>query len=354
LRSFDSKSSSADANTLNLPEIRTDADSSSPTHRVPNDCHVNRKLHARWVGVVLYVALVSLAFANSLLSLIGYAARTPLFSYILWVPFCSAFLIYIQRKELPKDYVCSPFLALFPLVLGLSASFVGFGSHAPDRFLNPADYFALIAFSLICFVIGGGFLFLGGKWMAAAAFPIAFLLFMIPLPDRALNWIEISLQAASAEAADLLFSISGMPVSRDGLFFELPGFSMKVAQECSGVQASWVLFVSAVLASYLFLKSPWRRIVLVLVIVPLGILRNGFRIVVIGLLCVRVGPHMIDSAIHRRGGPLFLLLSLIPLSVFLWWLRKGEILSRSSHERSKAKAREQVGAEEGKAGRQQA
>ena len=29
---------------------------------------------------------------------------------------------------------------------------------------------------------------------------------------------------------------------------------------------------------YLFLNSPWRRLVLVAFVIPLGILRNGFRI----------------------------------------------------------------------------
>jgi len=52
--------------------------------------------------------------------------------------------------------------------------------------------------------------------------------------------------------------------------------------------------------------------------------RNGFRILVIGLLCVHVGPHMIDSVIHRRGGPLFFVLSLGPLFLFLVWLRRQE------------------------------
>jgi len=309
------------------PEIRTDADSPVPAKVVQAVCAVKSDGHGRRLGLVIYLVVLGLAFANSLLSLIGYAARTPLFSYILWIPVCSAFLIYSRRNDLPKEHGCSPAWALVPFILGSASWFAGLVSRA--GFLSHVDHLALLAFSFVCFVIAGGFLFLGRKWMAAAAFPVAFLLFMIPLPDRALNGIETSLQFASAEAASLLFGILGTPVLRDGLFFQLAGFSMEVAQSCSGVQASWVLFVSTVLASYLFLKSPWRRLALVLFVIPLGILRNGFRIVVIGLLCVHMGPHMIDSAIHRKGGPLFLALSIIPLSLFLWWLRKGDSRART-------------------------
>jgi len=64
--------------------------------------------------------------------------------------------------------------------------------------------------------------------------------------------------------------------------------------------------------------------VLVAAVIPLGILRNGLRIVFIGLLCVHGGPEMINSIFHRRGGPPFFVLSLIPLFFLLWWLRRGE------------------------------
>jgi exosortase len=170
------------------------------------------------------------------------------------------------------------------------------------------------------FVAAGGFLFLGSKWMAAAAFPVAFLVFMVPLPDAAVNWLRIASVRASASAAQLLFSISGVPVSQDGVVLSIPGLTLEVAKECSGIHSSWVLFISSLLTSHLFLRTRWRRIVLVAFVIPLGILRNGFRILVIGLLGVYVGPYMVDSPIHHHGGPLFFALSLIPLFILLWWL----------------------------------
>ena len=122
----------------------------------------------------------------------------------------------------------------------------------------------------------------------------------------------------------MYFNLAGTALVRDGTVFELPGIVLVVGQECSGIRSSWVLFITSLLASHLFLRSPRRRIVLVAFVIPLGILRNGFRILVIGLLCVHVGPHMIDSVIHHQGGPLFFALSLVPLFLLLWWLRHGE------------------------------
>jgi exosortase/archaeosortase family protein len=85
------------------------------------------------------------------------------------------------------------------------------------------------------------------------------------------------------------------------------------------------------------LKSPWRRVALVAAVIPLGIIRNGFRVWVIGTLCIRFGPGMIHSIIHRRGGPAFFVLSLIPLFLLLWWLRRDEIV-RNDRERNRFEA----------------
>jgi exosortase len=160
--------------------------------------------------------------------------------------------------------------------------------------------------------------------MADTAFPVAFLIFMVPLPDAAVDWLEKASMFASADAAALYFNLAGTPLVRHGTVFELPGIVLRVAQECSGIRSSWVLFITSLLASHVFLRTRWRRIVLVAFVIPLGILRNGFRILVIGLLCVHVGPHMIDSTIHHQGGPLFFALSLVPLLLLLWWLRRQE------------------------------
>ena len=92
---------------------------------------------------------------------------------------------------------------------------------------------------------------------------------------------------------------------------------MEVAPECSGIRSSIVLLITSVVAGKLFLRSGWSRLLLVLVVAPISIVRNAFRITVIGELCVNVGPHMIDSFIHKRGGPIFFALSLVPLLLIL-------------------------------------
>ena len=71
--------------------------------------------------------------------------------------------------------------------------------------------------------------------------------------------------------------------------------------------------------------------VLALAVIPLGIVRNGLRIFTLGQLCIHVSPAMINSDLHRRGGPLFFAISLTPLFFLLLFLRRLE------HRNSQAK-----------------
>ena len=67
-------------------------------------------------------------------------------------------------------------------------------------------------------------------------------------------------------------------------------------------------------------------------VLPLALLRNGFRVFTIGELCVHYGMRMIDSPIHRKGGPVFFVLSLVPFFLLLVWLRRGDRPERSGNE----------------------
>jgi exosortase C (VPDSG-CTERM-specific) len=280
-----------------------------------------------WSGACFAVVLLA-AFARTFLVLIHYAAGSELYSYILLVPLVSAYLLYLRRDQLPKNYAIDLPLAVVSLAVGLGVlaftHWLDFVGRAPAE----SDRLALLTLSFLCCFAAGGFFFLGRAWMRAAAFPLAYLIFMVPMPNAMADALETASKSASAEVANLLFHLSGTPFLRGGAIFQLPNITIEVAQECSGIRSSWVLFMTSILAANLFLKTRWRRFALVAFVIPLGILRNGFRILVIGLLCVNVGPQMIHSLIHRRGGPVFFVLSLIPFLLVLWWLRKGDVRTR--------------------------
>ncbi len=269
------------------------------------------------------IVILILLFAGPLISLFAHAAVSEFHSYILLVPFVAGYSLWTKREMLPRHYTASPAAAIC-LVL-LAGAVLGSAMIASAReSIEPNDWLSLVILSLVFFLAAAGFGLLGRVWMTAAAFPFAFLIFMVPMPDGMVNALETASQHASAAAAELFFRFGNTPYLHDGMIFQLPNITLEVAQECSGIHSSWVLFITSIITGNLFLRTTWKRLLLVALVIPLGILRNGFRIWVIGMLCVHLGPQMIHSPIHHHGGPLFFALSLVPLFLLLFGLRWSE------------------------------
>ena len=133
------------------------------------------------------------------------------------------------------------------------------------------------------------------------------------------------LQRSSAEVTALLFSVLHVPVYREGFIFSLSKFTIYVAEECSGIRSFLALVITSLVAGHWFLTSGWARTALVVVVVPLAVIKNAFRIVGLTLLANYVDPtYLTDSALHRTGGIPMFLLSLIVLIGVVWLLRRWE------------------------------
>ena len=196
---------------------------------------LSRPQQLRVGGCAGYFVLLTLLFIQSLTRLVLYAARSELYTHILLVPWICGYLLYIRRARLAVAYRSSIPGTVMLGGIGIASLAAGIGWRGS---LSINDGLALMALAFVSFVAAGGFLFLGSKWMAAAAFPVAFLIFMVPLPDAAVNLLEKASMLASAEAAALYFSLAGTPLVRHGTVFELPGIVLRVAQECSGIRSS--------------------------------------------------------------------------------------------------------------------
>ena len=240
------------------------------------------------------------------------------------MPFVSAWLAWTHREDLPRQSSPARLPAALFCLAGVAALAGWFGLA---RSATPSAGEASLALGTLGWLFGlagAGCWFLGGASMLALAFPFGLLLFMLPLPMGLRAVIETALQHGSAEVADWMFALAGTPVCRDGMVFRLSDITLTVAPECSGIHSTWVLLITSLVAGRVMLRRPWKRAALCLAVLPLALLRNGFRVFVLGELCVHVGPRMIDSPIHHHGGPLFFVLSLAPFFLLLYFLRKNE------------------------------
>jgi len=268
----------------------------------------------------LAAALLVLGFGLPLVRLMRFAAGDELHSYILLIPVVSIYLIWIQKRSLPQAFTPASIPAICFFAAGLAVA----GWHWIAPRMAVADNLAQTTLAFLLLLTGAAFWFLGAAVMRAAVFPVALLVFMIPLPDFLRDAVEAGLQHGSAMVAGWMFMVSDVPVLQDDVSFRLPGISLLVARECSGIHSTMVLFITSLVAGYFFLRTPWKRTVLCLAVIPLALVRNGFRVFVLGELCTHIGPKMIDSPIHHHGGPLFFALSLVPFFVLLYLLKRSE------------------------------
>jgi exosortase C (VPDSG-CTERM-specific) len=265
--------------------------------------------------ILIFAALLTLCFALPLIAWVRFAFSSELFSYVMLVPFISGYLVWIRRKDLAGEDKPSSWLAAILAVAGLG--FLAAGITGTRE-----EIFTYRIISYCCLLWSGGFVFLGLRKMRLLAFPALYLVFMAPIPSQVVTMMESALQHASAELAYVFIKLSGIPVFRSGLNFYMPGIAIGVAPECSGIHSTIVLFLTSLVAGKLFIRTAWGRWVLALFVIPLGIARNAFRILVIAFLCVRIDPSYIHSPIHHQGGPIFFILSLIPFGFVLFLLRR--------------------------------
>ena len=276
---------------------------------------------ARWRLAGLGAGLAGLVWCllPGFLGWIRLALAEDLHSHVILIPLVCGYLLAIGRKGLAWDSRPAPGSAAGVILLTVA---LALGAAAAGSVWSAVDAIAIDVATFVGCVWGLGLGFLGRGWMRSAAFPMGFMIFMIPLPDAAVEFLEQFLIVGSAWLSELVFRLGGVPVFRSGQVLEIPGITLRVAESCSGIRSTWVLLITSLLVGHMFLPPGIGRPALVALVVPLGILRNALRIFVIGWLCVTYGPDMIDSWIHRHGGPIFFAASLIPLFSMAWWLRR--------------------------------
>ncbi|MDQ8187870.1 VPDSG-CTERM-specific exosortase XrtC [Pelagicoccus sp. SDUM812002] len=289
-----------------------------PTLKPPNKQAV--------IVLAITIGVLSLLFVTPLQHLWALARSSDLYSHVILIPLVSVYLAWdTNRSQVIEPSRPKRSLALFPIGLGLVSLLAFFlGSENP---LNPdqiEDYLAYSIFSYTCFIIAAIFLLFGVKTIQSQIFAILFLLLITPFPVAVREGIQVFFQHTSAEVAYWGIKLIGVPIFRTDLIFEMPTISMEVAPQCSGLRSSLVLFITSLVASFLFLKSPWKRAIFVSLFIPIGILRNAIRITVLAWQCYYIDPAMIDGWFHRQGGQPLFAVTLIPVFIVLWLFRRSE------------------------------
>jgi exosortase len=243
------------------------------------------------------------------------------YTHILLILPLTVTLIFLQRSrqrvEVGPGIWSGGWLLLFSLFL---AGWARLGSAAPASDIR----LSISMLGLVTWWIGSFVLCFGLRTSRSFLFPLAFLLWIVPIPAIVLNLVIAGLQRGSVVAAESLFWLSGTTVSRQGLVITIPGVELEVAAECSSIRSSLMLIVTAMALAQIVLRSPWRKLLVIAVAVPLSVAKNGLRIFTIGWLGTRVDAGFLDGRLHHHGGIVFFAIALAGVLSLLWILQRGE------------------------------
>jgi exosortase len=277
--------------------------------------------------VLLFLIMGSLfVFWTPLRTLLAYSLRQgnhdyDKYSHTLLIPFISVFLVFLERKSIfaraQYDYRIGTIL--------LFAGLVAKGAAAPGlNQLGAENALSLQVLGLAVFWIGAFILCYGIRAFRAGAFPLLFLLLVVPIPNALIDAPLSAVRYGSTEICSLIFKLSGIPFLRNGFDFVLPSISIEVAKECSGIHSTLALLIVSLVAGHLFLAALWRKTFLVLFALPIVCFTNGLRIAGLTLLSVYVDPRFMYSDLHREGGVVFFALGLVLLFALLRLLQWGQ------------------------------
>ncbi len=264
------------------------------------------------LGLVLS-GLVVVLYAPVLKLLVLDWWQDPNYGHGFIVPLFSGYVAWRERArwhEVPDDARHVGFLVMLASVGLLIA-----GTLGAELFIS--------RFSLLM-LLSGILLFLAGwSMLRVLAFPLGFLVLMIPLPTIVYNQITFPLQLLASRFAAAFLELVRIPVLREGNLLILPNYTLEVVEACSGIRSLMSLVALAIAYGYLLERRRWVRLALVMLVLPIAVLSNGLRIVVTGLLTYFFGPQSAEGFFHFFSGWLIFLTALL-LMVLAHWLLGGK------------------------------
>lgn len=236
----------------------------------------------------------------------------PNYSHGLLVPFISGYFVWQQRQKLGKLEV-KP--ANSGILLILFALLVLFAGVAAQEYFSKRSSFVFLLAGIVLFQFGW-------QWLRSMALPIGFLFFMIPLPYIVYDAMAFPLKLFVAKFSVMTLKLMGVVVWREGNIIMFPQTVLEVADACSGLRSLMSLLALGVALAVFSQEKMSRRVLLVLLTIPIAILTNMIRVIGTGFLAQYYGAAAAEGFFHEFAGMGVFVLAMVLLFVSSGVLRK--------------------------------
>jgi exosortase B len=145
-------------------------------------------------------------------------------------------------------------------------------------------------------------------------FPLAFIVFMIPLPSVFVDALTGPLKQHVSNIAESLLYNLGYPVGRTGVMLTIGQYQLLVADACSGLNSMFSLTALGLLYLYLLRRKSWLHNGLIIAsILPTAFAANIVRVLVLVLVTYYFGDAAGQGFLHGAAGMVLVMVALLTL-----------------------------------------
>lgn len=214
------------------------------------------------------------------------------YSHGFFIPLISGYMVYMMRAELQG-------LAIKPVNWGLLLVLAGLGQLYVARV---GSEFFLQRTSLIPLLLGLSLFLLGKALTRKLLLPIAYLLFMVPLPAIVWNKIAFPMQLYSSAITERVIQMIGIPVFREGNVLHLAQTTLEVVDACSGLRSLTTMFALSAALAWFSIYPTWKKWLLFLAAAPIAIFANIVRLTGTAGLASEYGEKVAQGFLHDFSG----------------------------------------------------
>ncbi len=223
---------------------------------------------------------------------IGWNLTDSYYSHGFLIPPISLVFLWRDRRNLAA-LDRSPSAWGYPWVLGALAMMV------IGDFLG----FKVIAqLSLLPMIAGALLLLHGAPRTKRMWFPIAYLIFMVPIPASLTQSIALKLKLFATECAVQLTSLCTLPVVREGSYVHFGNDQLLVGEVCGGLRSLIALLALGALMAYVSKTRAWARILLLALSGPVAVVTNILRISSLCAVAYFYGSDVAAGKFHDISG----------------------------------------------------
>ncbi|TCD04862.1 exosortase [Erythrobacteraceae bacterium CFH 75059] len=143
----------------------------------------------------------------------------------------------------------------------------------------------------------------GERVIRALWFPLLYLAFAFPPPETLIAALTVPLKMALSEWSIALLRLFGYPIGGEGVRIFIGQYELLVAAACSGLNS--LISLTAITLFYVYLRhqAEWRyALFLVLLVIPVALLANFARVLILILLTYHAGEATAQGFLHNFAG----------------------------------------------------